>query len=227
MWSPLPNHTFVLRLWHDRINSYSLRANTLSHSLTECLNANCFMSRVQTKWGPALIHFDGHRRMKDGGLASQSATWKKKGIAVWDKGEDLKWKEGVIQEALVSMKGHMRQMLPFPTPTEWPIPSISLSEISVSLFLELGRMTGCLHDFHSFHIHFYWICSTLKQSKMVPSMRTLSWSLMGIWVLQSHIRISLRQLHSFNHLFIHSCNQPPNMYYLQGLALGSMPFIIL
>lgn len=83
----------------------------------------------------------------------------------------MKWKEDVIQEDPVWMKERMRQMLPFPTSKkqDWSIPSVSLWEITISLFLELGRVTGCAYGLHSI----------LRESKMVPSMGNLSWSPVG------------------------------------------------
>lgn len=71
------------------------RANTLSHRLPWCLNANCFVTRVWLKWKPALM---GYRRKK-AGLVSQGTRWKKKGMVVWDKCDDLtEWKESMITE---------------------------------------------------------------------------------------------------------------------------------
>ena len=77
-------------------------------------------------------------------LVSRGTRWKKRVMVVWDKGEDLtKWKECVIREDPVWMEEGPSEtnvifLYFYPTGLD---NSLRLpQEISVSLFLELGRI---------------------------------------------------------------------------------------
>lgn len=104
-------------------------------------------------------------------------------------------------------------MLPFPTSTEqeWPLPSVSLQEISVPLFLELGRIIGCFYGFHSSHMHFYWIGSTSEKAK-----RFHPWEIpLGFhWVSESLRPVTGFFLDSSVYSFIRSFIQPTNLWLL-------------